>query len=244
MIKHKAYFRLLKVYADIWSRRNCRVIMSGEERIDTSRPRVYIVSHPTTWDLPLLVHISRRNFYIVVAEGPFAHPLVSWIFNSAGFYKLTKENSTRVIEKTCSRVRDGNPLIYSLKGYGVDFGEDVRPRTGGVRIAHLAGADIYPTHLMIEEGKRYFKYYKKSETESYPYTLFNDTLYYVTFLPPLRYEDYGKPEMTYEDYKGIAYSLEERFQASQKDIEERMKADPEYYDGLKRKGGSPKQVIL
>lgn len=243
-MSHKSYFRLLKLYSNIWARQNCRVIMSGEENIDTSRPRIFIVSHPTTWDLPLLVHISKNNFYIVVAEGPFANPLVSWIFKNTGFFELKKENSKEVIENACAVARDGNPLIYSLKGYGVDFGEDVRPRTGGIRVADLAGADIYPTHLMIEDGKRYFKYYKKSESEIYPYTLFRDTLYHVSFLPPLKYEDYSKPDMTYEDYKEIAYSIEEKFIASQKGIEQRIEANQEYYNGLRRKGGSPKQVIL
>ena len=243
-MSHQAYFRILKTYANLWSRRNCKVIMAGEENIDTGRPRIYIVSHPTTWDLPLLSHISKKHFYIVVAEGPFANPLVKWMFDHTGFFELKKENSAETIEKACSVVRDGHPLIYSLKGYGVDFGEDVRPRTGGVRIAHMAGADIIPTHLTIEEGKRYFKYYNKSETESYPYTLFRDTLYHVTFLPAIRYEDYAKPEMTYEEYKTLAYSIEDKFIENQKRIDEKMQAEPEYYKNIKRTGGSPKQVIL
>ena len=245
MNTHAKYFKLLKIYADFWARHNCSIMLSGEENIHTDRPRIYIVSHPTTWDLPLLVHISRRNFYIVVAEGPFAHPLVSWIFHHSGFFQLTKGNSQKVIEETGRLVENGNPLIYSLKGYGVDFGEDVRPRTGGIRAAHLAQADICPIQLMLEnDEKRIFKYYNKSKTESYPYTVFHNTLYFVTFLPSLRYEDYAKENMTYEDYKKIAFSIEDSFTKSQDEIRQRMKADSEFYKKIKRKGGSKKQVTL
>ena len=58
------YFNILKLYGDPWSRRHCKVILSGEEHIASlqGRNRVYIVSHPTTWDLVLLAHISRDPF--------------------------------------------------------------------------------------------------------------------------------------------------------------------------------------
>ena len=243
-MNHPFYFGILKKYANLWARHNCKVILSGEENINTNRPRLYIVSHPTTWDLPMLVHIAKKNFYIVVADDPFAHPLVSWLFTNAGFFQLTKETSQQVIEETGRYVKEGKPLIYSLYGAGVDFGEEVPARTGGIRAAHLAGADICPIHLMLEDGKRTFKYYNKSENESYPYTVFNNALYYATFLPPIRYDDYSKNTMTYEDYKVIARSIEESFNLSQDKIETKIKADPDYYKNLRRKGGLKKSVLL
>ena len=59
-MSHAGYFKLLKFYSDIWARRHCRVVMSGQQNLDNNqdRRRIYIVSHPTTFDLPLLVHIS------------------------------------------------------------------------------------------------------------------------------------------------------------------------------------------
>lgn len=241
---HAFYFSLLKKYADIWARHNCKVILSGEEQINPARPRIYIVSHPTTWDLPMLVHISKKNFYIVVADDPFAHPVVSWLFTNSGFFHLTKETSDKVIEDTSKCVKDGKPIIYSLYGAGVDLGESVPPRTGGIRAAHLAGADICPIHLMLEEGKSVFKYYNKSKTESYPYTVFNNALYFASFLPTIRYTDYAKNNMSYEDYKEIAFSIEKSFNTSQKNIEDINKTIPEYYRNLRRKGGLKKSVLL
>lgn len=245
-MSHAAYFGLLRIYADIWCRTHCRVVLAGEEHLAdvVRRPRVYVVAHPTTWDLPLLAHLSRRNFYVVVADGPFASPLVRWLFRGAGFLKLGPENSEEVIGEAVRRTAAGTPLIYSLKGYGVDFGEDVRPRTGCIRIADAAGADIYPVHQMIEPGKMFFRYYKDRAGKSYPYTMFRDTLYFNTFLPPLRHADWSRPGMGYEDYRRIAYAIEDSFVKTRGEIEGDMAVRPDHYRRMPRWGGSPRRPIV
>jgi 1-acyl-sn-glycerol-3-phosphate acyltransferase len=240
---HESYFRLLKLYSDIWARRHCRVVLGGEDQLCsvTESNRVYIVSHPTTWDLPLLAHISKDHFYIVVAEGPFAHPLVKWLFRNSGFLKLDADSSESVVDEAAGLVMAKHPLIMSLKGYGVDFGEKVRPRTGGIRMADTARADIYPVHLMIEEGKMIFKAFKKGGAE-YPFTVFHDTLYFATFCKPLLYRDYHRDGMSYENYKEIAYSIEKTFDDAQARLEGELKDGR--YAALPRRGGSPKQLVL
>ena len=239
---HASYFKLLKLYADLWARRHCRVELSGEEQLEHVREerRVYIVSHPTTWDLPMLAHIGRNNYYVIVAGGPFAHPLVKWLFSNAGFLKIEQDSGDEVIGKACQLVAARHPLIISLKGYGVDFGEEVRARTGGIRIAHAAKANIYPVHLMIEEGKRIMKGFKDASGTNYPFTVFHDTMYFATFLPPLRYEEYAKEEMSYEDYQQIAYSIESKFAAIQENIERALLEGR--FAGVARRGGCRKQV--
>ena len=245
-MSHQGYFRLLQFYSDVWTRAHCRVIISGEKHLAAAdgRPRVYLVSHPTTYDLPVLAHISKRNFYVVVAEGPFAHPLVGWLFRNTGFPKLGSDNSEEVIRESLRLLHTGAPLIYSLKGYGVDFGEEVRPRTGGVRIAHLAGADIYPVHLMIEQGKMIFKYYRDRKGGVYPYTIFWNTLYFATFCEPIRYADYAGEAMRYEDYREIAFRISEVFDQTQARLESDLKQNAARYGRLRRWGGASKRVLL
>jgi 1-acyl-sn-glycerol-3-phosphate acyltransferase len=242
-MRHESYFKLLKLYSDLWARRHCRVVIGGKENLcsvaDTNR--LYIVSHPTTWDLPLLAHISKDHFYIVVAEGPFAHPLVKWLFQNSGFLKLDAENADSVVKDAVNLVMTKHPMIMSLKGYGVDFGEKVRPRTGGIRMADSAQADIYPVHLMIEDGKMIFKAFTKGGTK-YPFTVFHDTLYFATFCKPILYKDYHRDGMSYEDYKKIAYSIEGTFDGTQERLQRELK-DGRYAD-LPRRGGSPSQLVL
>ena len=242
-MSHAGYFRLLKMYADIWARRHCGVVLSGEELLEArrDRPRLYVVSHPTTWDLPMLAHLGRNNYYVIVDKGPFAHPLVNWLFNRSGFLKLDGSNADGVIGQAQQIAADRKPLIISLYGYGVDFGEKVRPRTGGIRIAHGAGADIYPVHLMIEEGKRIMKDFRNHRGESYPFSVFHDTLYFATICPPLRFEEWSRPQMSYEDYTKVAQQLEATFLANEARINAGLRAGT--WDGVPRKGGTRKQIV-
>jgi 1-acyl-sn-glycerol-3-phosphate acyltransferase len=243
---HKGYFRVLQFYSEVWARAHCRVLISGREHLAGrgGRHRVYIVSHPTTYDLPVLAHLSRDNFYVVVAEGPFAHPLVRWLFRGTGFPMLRSDNSEEVIRESLRLMDTGAPLIYSLKGYGVDFGEDVRPRTGGIRIAHLAGADIYPVHLMIEQGKMIFKYYRDGKGGVYPYTIFWNTLYFATFCEPIRYEDYAREGMRFEDYREIAFRINDVFNRTQAGREQELEDNGSRYRRMRRWGGVGKRVLL
>jgi 1-acyl-sn-glycerol-3-phosphate acyltransferase len=243
-MSHTSYFKLLRVYSDIWARRHCRVIISGEEHIasNAGENRIYIVSHPTTYDLPLLVHMAKNSFYIVVYADPFAHPIVRWVFQGAGFLKLTDTNGEAIIRESSRLIQAKHPLIFSLKGYGVDFGEDVKPRTGGIRIAHSARAAIYPVHMMIEEGKMIFKYYRDRKGGEYPYTVFHDTLYFTTFLAPLRYEEYAKKDMAYEDFREVAHDIDARFRETQSQLQQGLKEKAEYYRRLKRRGGADHRV--
>jgi 1-acyl-sn-glycerol-3-phosphate acyltransferase len=245
-MSHKGYFRLLQFYSDVWTRAHCRVIISGEQNLASpgARNRVYLVSHPTTYDLPVLAHISKRSFYVVVAEGPFAHPIVGWLFRNTGFPMLKSDNSDEVFQESLRLMDTGAPLIYSLKGYGVDFGEDVRPRTGGIRLAHLAGADIYPVHLMIEQGKMIFKWYRDRKGGVYPYTIFWNTLYFATFCEPILYADYAREGMSYEDYRDIAFRIDDVFNQTQGRLEEDLKANAARYRRMRRWGGSGKRVML
>jgi 1-acyl-sn-glycerol-3-phosphate acyltransferase len=245
-MSHQGYFRLLQFYSDVWTRAHCRVIIDGEKHLagGGARHRVYIVSHPTTYDLPVLAHLSKRNFYVVVAEGPFAHPLVGWLFRNTGFPMLKSDNSEQVIQESLRLMHSGAPLIYSLKGYGVDFGEDVRPRTGGIRIAHRAEADIYPVHLMIEKGRMIFKYYRDRKGVVYPYTIFWNTLYFATFCEPLRFSDYAKPGMLYEDYQRIAFQINDLFNRTQAGLERDLEENSARYRRMRRWGGAPRRLPL
>jgi 1-acyl-sn-glycerol-3-phosphate acyltransferase len=246
-MRTKFYFRLLKLYSDIWARMHCRVVMSGEHYLENNqeRRRIYIVSHPTTYDLPMLVHIAGNDFYVVVYKDPFKHPIAGWLFRNIGFPKLEPDKGDEMIEEACRLIRGNHPLVYSLKGYGVDFGQDVKPRTGGIRIAYGARADIYPVHLMIEPNKLIFKHYRNRNGEIYPYTIFKDTFYFVTFCKPLRYENYLRERMDYQAFRTIAYEIESEFQKVQAHLEGELANNPDLRDNADRKrGGSNKQVIF
>jgi len=250
MMSHEAYFKILRIYSDIWTKRHCRVILSGLENVEAvqNRPRVYLGTHPTTYDVPLLIHTAKRNIYFIIAEGPFVHPIVGRIFKGAGFVKLYYNRPRQAMQEAKELVERGKPMVCSMYGYGVDFGEEVGPETGAIRIAHHAKADIVPLHVMIEEGKRTFKYYKDSKGDIYPYTIFSDTLYFLTICEPVRYEDYAKaldtPSIKKRNavYNKMAVEFDAKFKEMDKNLKKELQENAAYYQSLKKTGGSPTRI--
>ena len=93
---------------------------------------------------------------------------------------------------------------------------------------------------MIEEGKRIMKGFKDVSGQNHPFTVFHDTLYFATFCAPVRYEDYARDSMTYEDYKAIAYGLETTFNDMEKKIRGDLAAG--HHDGMPRRGGASTRI--
>jgi 1-acyl-sn-glycerol-3-phosphate acyltransferase len=238
------------LYSDIWTRRHCKVIVAGREHAKAvrNRPRIITGPHPTTYDVPLLIHASKPPLSFIIAEGPYVHPIVGRLFDCAGFVKLNYSNPREAIHKAEQQVRDKIPMICSMYGYGSDFGEDVPPETGAIRMAHHAKADLLPIILMIDDDQRIFKWYRDSKGTLYPYTYLSDTYFFILITKPLLYEEYSKnldtPSVKKKnaEYARIAQELHERYkaviQAQKKDLVERA----DYYRSLKTTGGIDERI--
>jgi len=55
------------------------------------------------------------------------------------------------------------------------------------------------------------KAFRNHRGDSFPFSVFHETLYFATFLPPLRYEEWARDGMSYEDYGAVASDIEQRF---------------------------------
>jgi 1-acyl-sn-glycerol-3-phosphate acyltransferase len=250
-MREKCYFKILQIYSDFWARRHGKVILSGLENVEAvqGRRRIYIGLHPTTYDVPLLIHTAKKNLYFIIAEGPFVHPLVGRLFQGAGFVKLNYCRPRRAIQEAVDLVSSGKTMLCSMYGYGIDFGEDVPPETGAIRIAYQAKADIVPTVLMIEEGKRIFKWYRDSKGNLYPYTYFKDSFFFLSFSEPIRYEVYaGKLDTPSVKKKNAEFTrMAQQIHATVKGVEAAQRKDleerSEYYNSLKRRGGVDTRIV-
>jgi 1-acyl-sn-glycerol-3-phosphate acyltransferase len=250
-MREKCYFKILQIYSDFWARRHGKVILSGLENVEAvqGRRRIYIGLHPTTYDVPLLIHTAKNNLYFIIAEGPFVHPLVGRLFQGAGFVKLNYCRPRQAIQEAVDLVSSGKTMLCSMYGYGIDFGEDVPPETGAIRIAHQAKADIVPTIPMIEEGKRIFKWYRDSKGNLYPYTYFKDSFFFLSFAEPIRYEVYaGKLDTPSVKKKNAEFTrMAQQIHATVKGVEAAQRKDleerSEYYNSLKRRGGVDTRIV-
>jgi 1-acyl-sn-glycerol-3-phosphate acyltransferase len=237
-------FRILTTYSTLWMRSRCRLVIDGKGNLptDATQRRTYIVlNHSTTYDLVALMHISKSRFSVVMDEGAFNVPVVRRIFSGAGFIPLVKTDSGSAVAAAVQKIRAGVPVLMSLTDGAATIGGEERPRTGGVRIAHLADAAMYPVFVMVEENKKLHRSLKGTDGKVHPFTTFKDTIYVVRFLPPIPSTVFGAAE-TYESYAALAGRMKGMADVEKKSYEREL-ADPAgRFAGLRRTGGCGERV--
>lgn len=238
---HKKYFMIIRnVICSNWVKKNGKIIVNYDREIENCPKKVYIVHHPTTYDFFTLSHLAKNSFYLAINRAPFDVPIVGYFLSKAGFLPVykNKEKNSYIIDKMIKRVKNGYPVLNSARNEELATGLKGRLRTGGVVIADFAKADIIPIHIYIEKDRitKYNTYtfqFKKA-----PVTNFKNALVFVSFLKPIKWEEYHKENMTKDDYKNIIEKIGEIFDKEDEKIEKLLKDNKEYYDSLERKGGS------
>jgi len=237
-------FRILAACSTLWMRSRSRVIIDGTENLprDTTQPRAYIVlNHSTTFDLVALMHISKNRFSVVMDEGAFNVPVIRRLFSSAGFIPLVKAESGKAVAAAVEKLKAGLPVLNSLTDGAATIGGEERPRTGGVRIAHLAGAAMYPVFVMVEEDKKVHRSLRGVDGRTHPFTTFRDTIYFIDFLPPIPASVFGENE-TYESYKALAERMRGLADSEKLKYERLLREQKDRFDGMRRSGGCDERI--
>ena len=153
----KAAFKLMNIYSTIWMRAKARVVVKGLDDLPPRRDgekRVYLLlNHSTTFDIVALMHVSKEPFVIMMDKGAFNFPIIRHVLKAAGFVPLDKDDSKTAVSACADALGDGRPLLISLHDGNSTLGDWGKPRTGGIRLAHEAGAKIYPIFLKVEEER-------------------------------------------------------------------------------------------
>lgn len=234
-------FSIMKLYSTIWMRSKARVVVKGQDELPQRRhgeKRVYVLlNHSTTFDIVALMHLSKEPFAILMDKGAFHFPIIGHILKGAGFVPLDKDDSKASVQKCIDKVNRGVPLLISLHEGDSTLGERGRPRTGGIRIAHLTGAKLYPIFLKVEDERIRHLSFKGTNGVEYPYTTFRNTFYFVEFLKPIDLS--GLPEdASYEDYFGVAKELDTKLESVEERYDTFLADNRERFAPLRRRGGA------
>ena len=237
----KFAFKLLNIYSTIWMKAKARVIVRGHDDIPPrvkGERRVYVLlNHSTTYDVVALMHISREPFVVMMDRGAFTFPVIRHILSGAGFVPLDKKDSKPAFQACAEALREGRPVLISLHEGDSTIGEWGRPRTGGIRLAHMTGAKLYPIFLKVENDRiRHLKFTGVNGTE-YPYTTFKNSFYFIEFLPPVDLS--SLPEgAVYEDYFAVAKNLDAERERVEEGYEAYLDENRERFAPIRRRGGS------
>jgi 1-acyl-sn-glycerol-3-phosphate acyltransferase len=241
MLLRNLAFKVLNIYSTIWMRSRAKVVLRGLGNVPSGRKpekRVYLLlNHPTSYDIVALMHLSKEPFVVMMDKGAFTFPIIRHILSGAGFVPLDKGDSKPAFDSCLEAVRDRRPLLISLHEGDSTIGEKGRPRTGGLRLAHLAGAALYPIFLKVEEERIRRLRFTGVNGKEYPYTTFRNTLYFVEFLPPV---DLSRlPEgASYEDYRAMAEEMDALGEAANLRYATFLTENARRLAPLRRRGGA------
>ena len=142
--------------ARLWSQLIMKTTLSpvkvtGMERVDVSKPRVYAATHASALDIPILyVHLPFQ-FRIVFKSELLSYPFVGWHLRRSGQVCINQQNpsaSIGAIKSALKSLRGGMPLVIFPEGGRTPDGRLQPFLPGAFFLAIKAQADIVPIALV------------------------------------------------------------------------------------------------
>ncbi|MFI5090326.1 MAG: lysophospholipid acyltransferase family protein [Terriglobales bacterium] len=127
------------------------VTVTGLERLDLSRPRIYAANHLSALDIPVLYRYLPFQFRIIAHRLVFRVPLVGWHLSAAGQLMIDPESvalSRRALREAVQTLRRGLPLVVFPEGERSPTGKMQPFRRGTFYVAVEAQVDIVPVAIL------------------------------------------------------------------------------------------------
>ncbi len=110
--------------ARLWSRMilwtvGAKVQVEGLDRIDISKPQVYVVNHLSAFDIPVLYTHLPFQFRILAKKELFRYPFMGWHLHRSGQIPVVLENpkaSVRSLNLAVAAIKKGNSLVIFPEG--------------------------------------------------------------------------------------------------------------------------------
>ncbi len=121
------------------------------EQGDSSRPRVFAVTHASALDIPVLYVYLPFQFRIVFKSELLSYPFIGWHLKRSGQVCINQQNpsaSIGAIKSALKSLRKGMPLVIFPEGGRTQDGKVQAFLPGAFFLAIKAQADIVPIVLM------------------------------------------------------------------------------------------------
>jgi len=142
--------------ARLWSQMilwtvGAKVQVEGLEKIDTSKPQVYVVNHLSAFDIPVLYTHLPFQFRILAKKELFRYPFMGWHLRRSGQIPVVLENpkaSVRSLNLAVASIRKGNSLVIFPEGGRSPNGQLQAFMGGAFYAAVKAQVDVVPIVLV------------------------------------------------------------------------------------------------
>lgn len=143
-------------FARLWARCilstiGARVTVEGLDKIDISRPHVYVVNHLSALDIPVLYVYLPFQFRILAKRELFRYPFMGWHLRRSGQIPVDLDNpkkSIRSLHRAVDAVIGGMPLVIFPEGGRSESGQ-LQPFMGGAFFTAIkAHVDVVPMAII------------------------------------------------------------------------------------------------
>lgn len=142
--------------ARLWSRMilwtvGAKVRVEGLDKIDISKPQVYVVNHLSAFDIPVLYSYLPFQFRILAKKELFRYPFMGWHLRRSGQIPVVLENpkaSVRSLNLAVAAIRKGNSLVIFPEGGRSPNGQLQSFMGGAFYTAVKAQVDVVPIVLV------------------------------------------------------------------------------------------------
>jgi 1-acyl-sn-glycerol-3-phosphate acyltransferase len=143
-------------FARLWARTilgtiGAHVQVDGLDKIDTSKPQVYVVNHLSALDIPVLYAQLPFQFRILAKKELFRYPFMGWHLRRSGQIPVVLENpkaSVRSLNLAVAALRKGNSLVIFPEGGRSPDGQLHAFMGGAFYAAVKAQVDVVPIALV------------------------------------------------------------------------------------------------
>ncbi|SFM98147.1 lysophospholipid acyltransferase family protein [Thermodesulforhabdus norvegica] len=127
-----------------------RTIVRGREKIDTSRPYVYMPNHQSWFDIfVLLAHIPGQ-FRWLAKEELYRIPILGPAMRRIGYIPIDRSNRAKAIrslEKAAEKIKEGTSVVIFPEGTRSPNGILLPFKKGGFMLAIQSGQPIVPISI-------------------------------------------------------------------------------------------------
>lgn len=142
-------------FARLWSRSILRTIgapihVEGLEKIDTSRPNVYVVNHLSALDIPMVYAQLPFQFRILAKRELFRYPFMGWHLSRSGQIPVDTTNvrmSLRGLHRGVEALKKNMPIVVFPEGGRSKSGHLLEFMGGAFFLAIKAQVDVVPMAL-------------------------------------------------------------------------------------------------
>src|SRR5882757_4888163 len=142
--------------ARLWSRMilwtvGAKVQVEGLDRIDTSKPQVYVVNHLSAFDIPVLYAYLPFQFRILAKKELFRYPFMGWHLRRSGQIPVVLDSpkaSVRSLNLAVAAIKSGKSLVIFPEGGRSPDGQLHSFMGGAFYAAVKAQVDVVPIVLI------------------------------------------------------------------------------------------------